>query len=771
MKYIYSFQKLHTAKNLHFGGKAEALAKLSKAGLPVPKGYAMAAEAFWEGTLQEAARMELLDFIETLPKEHTYAVRSSAIGEDGTSASFAGAYETMLDVKKQDVFQAVLDVAASLENERVSVYAKERDMETGKIAVIIQRFIAPSYAGVLFSADIITGNHGIMVGNYVRGVGEQLVSGEAKAQTFTIDAMKFHYTGNAEFAPYSKKLYQYAAKICKLCKGSQDIEWAVYKGKVQILQARPITTLCGRHEDTYAINDSLEGEYLLSKTNVGEIFTSPISPATHSILNAIFDMLGIPLIANIWGQQYANISALCSILVSFGVSKEKAYSIIADMAGNIPEQVEIPVYPFYKGVLLKKLKKVLSAPKKHADFGISKKEFCHHIAFLADKFIEDIRKIEDKQQLAAYWRENCDAYMGQVIGSIMQSVSLNVLFRTREKLEKIAGKELANELCSNCSQNGILESMKPLLGIEEMLSGKLSKEEYVAKYGHRHENELELSAPYPYENPDFPENIIEDYKNSGINVHEMKKRQEQRYKEAVEQFKSLYPKKSRWLDKTLDKFSKAAYVREDVRSQSVKLFCLMREFLLRAGVLTGIGDDIFMLYFQEVFRVLHGEEEPLKHIKERRENYEAYKSMPPFPNIIIGRFEPEKWAENPNRRTDLYQFGEENLLDEEAAVKGFPGSSGRVEGIVRVLTDISQIDSFVEGEILVTTATNIGWVRIFPKVSAIITDIGAPLSHAAIVARELGIPAVVGCGNATMCLKTGDRVVVDGTKGEIYKAT
>ena len=90
-----------------------------------------------------------------------------------------------------------------------------------------------------------------------------------------------------------------------------------------------------------------------------------------------------------------------------------------------------------------------------------------------------------------------------------------------------------------------------------------------------------------------------------------------------------------------------------------------------------------------------------------------------------------------------------------------------VEGLVRVLAEASESDQLRRGEVLVTTVTNVGWTPLFPRAAAVVTDVGAPLSHAAIVARELGIPAVVGCGNATMRLETGDRVRVDGTAGTV----
>jgi pyruvate,water dikinase len=101
-------------------------------------------------------------------------------------------------------------------------------------------------------------------------------------------------------------------------------------------------------------------------------------------------------------------------------------------------------------------------------------------------------------------------------------------------------------------------------------------------------------------------------------------------------------------------------------------------------------------------------------------------------------------------------------------IKGFAGSPGTVEGKVRILYSFDEAVDFQKGEILVTTMTNIGWTPLFPKAAAIITDLGAPLSHAAIVARELGIPAVVGCGTATTRLRTGQKVSVDGVHGVVH---
>jgi pyruvate,water dikinase len=133
----------------------------------------------------------------------------------------------------------------------------------------------------------------------------------------------------------------------------------------------------------------------------------------------------------------------------------------------------------------------------------------------------------------------------------------------------------------------------------------------------------------------------------------------------------------------------------------------------------------------------------------------------------MGKFDPVEWAADPYRRTDIYDTREQIKTGFTDLVKGLPGSAGLAEGRVRILDSPEEGDQLQPGEVLVAITTNVGWTPIFPRAAAVITDVGAPLSHAAIVARELGIPAVVGCFNATSLLKTGDRVRVDGGAGTV----
>ena len=763
--YIFKLSALPRDGALHFGGKADSLNRLIKEKLPVPEGYAIAAEAFENNELCHDAARELTELMERLSEGHTYAVRSSAIGEDGSEASFAGAYETITNVRKNDIPDAVKKVAASAKNDRVSVYADNRSQSAGRIAVVIQRFISPEYAGVLFTADPISADRSVMTGSFVRGEGEKIVSGSGSDGEFTVNVMKNEYKGAPEMKPYAMALIKLAKKIGAVYGCPQDIEWAIFRKKPYILQARPITTIFRNDKDSFLINDSLCGNYLLSKTNVGEIFLRPVSPVTYGMIAVISDTLGIPLISAVCGQLYLNISGLCSVLMAFGMSREKAFRTLSELAGGIPEGALIPVFPYDKRILLGKLGGIIRSSifkkKDNTDFG---KDFAKHIPEIANELIIGIRSANSSEELLEQWDSRCKPFFKKTLSAIVTGLSVKPLLSTREKLGKICSPELTDRLLSNSSGSGSIESLGPLLAVDDMINGRITREEYISRYGHRHTDEMELALPYPYEDPDFPDNVISDYKASGINAYELKKAQEKRYEDAVNEFVRLYPNKAAWLHRTLEKYSKAVYGREVIRSDALRLFCMIREFLLKAGSLTGLGDDIFMLYMDEISALLKGDNSAVLSIEERKKNYKAQLLMPNFPNIICGRFTPEEWKQR-GGGSGYYKYGEASADENADVIKGIAGSCGQAEGTARVMTSIDEAGELQKGEILVVPAANIGWVKVFPKAAAIVTDIGAPLSHAVIVARELGIPAVVSCQYASGTLKTGDRIRVDGTSG------
>ena len=769
MKYIFDLRTIPSDKLEKCGGKASSLSlMMQNLKMNIPSGYVITADAFRDGKITDEANAELNSVIAKLDRLKTYAVRSSAIGEDSAEGSFAGQYETITDIMVPGIRDAVNTVAASAKNARVENYKSQNGIAGEGVGVIIQRFIKADFAGVIFTSDVITGNDEKIVGNYVHGEGEKLVSGAENAEVFKIGALEYSYEGNPELEPYAKTLRKYCLAIRNFYGVPMDIEWAVAKRKVYILQARPITTLTRLVVKNYDINGTRSGLKLLTKTNVGEIFMKPVSPMTFSVLEKINEFLGLPeWLDNICGQAYMNVSVMCSLMVSFGKSREKAYDTVKDLVGGIPEGCEIPISPFDKKAFKKNLWKLFFPKEKSKLTKKQKHEMVADLHVISEELIAQIKTINSSAGLMAFWDDVLQPKLNDGLASILaeSGTSLVPLFSLRKKISGIAGEDMANRLCTGSL--GIIECMKPTLLLEDVASGKMTREEYLRECGHRSADEMELMAPRPYEDPSFIDALLKDRDATTASLRDMQERQKTSYDEALAEFKEKYPSKRKWIDKEIAKFIHANVFREDIRSKGVRIFCVFREYCLKAGELNGIGEDIFMLGYKEMFALLKGDTAALSYIPARKENFAKYLSYPSFPSLIIGRFDLEKWMEDPDRRYDYFVSGRAASDDTASDVKGFAGAAGVVTGTVRVIDDVSRIGELKHGEILVTRATNIGWTVAFHKVSAIVTDIGAPLSHAAIVAREFGIPAVVGCSNATTVLKTGDVVTVDGEKGTV----
>lgn len=210
-----------------------------------------------------------------------------------------------------------------------------------------------------------------------------------------------------------------------------------------------------------------------------------------------------------------------------------------------------------------------------------------------------------------------------------------------------------------------------------------------------------------------------------------------------------------------------ARLREAARDEITRSLWVEREWALRAGELTDLGDDVFLLTIDEVLALLTGKDVATSFIPARQKTYAGYRALPPYPMIIRGPFDPSKWVADPNRRNDIYDATDTVHVSTAGTISGFAGAAGRIEGRVRILDGPEQGNQLQPDEILVAVTTNVGWTPLFPRAAAVVTDVGAPLSHAAIVARELGIPAVVGCGSATTRLHMGDLVRVDGGQGTV----
>jgi pyruvate,water dikinase len=338
-----------------------------------------------------------------------------------------------------------------------------------------------------------------------------------------------------------------------------------------------------------------------------------------------------------------------------------------------------------------------------------------------------------------------------------------------QELKKLVGKEEADLLMTtigNISED--LESMGIIDGVAKIANGKMTKEEYLHENGHRFPYEWHLDIPRPSENPSWLDEQINVFKKNPFDLDKITENQRKRYDEAWERFKTKYPSKAQKTKKKLDDFAKLSIDREHIRSEITRSVTVIREHYLRAGELTELGEDIFLLTYEELVEILKKNQESIQYLASRREMDRKLRGLPNYPSFISGAFNPFTWSKNPNRRIDFYDSHRSDYLDEDPSIiTGNPGSGGLFEGTVRVINALDEGHLLQQGEILVTSTTNIGWTPLFPRAAAVVTDIGMPLAHAAIVAREIGIPAVVGCGTATKRLKTGDRVMVDGDQGVV----
>jgi pyruvate,water dikinase len=341
-------------------------------------------------------------------------------------------------------------------------------------------------------------------------------------------------------------------------------------------------------------------------------------------------------------------------------------------------------------------------------------------------------------------------------------------------LTALVGDVEASRLLSNLSgPTGDLECLGPLLGLAKVKDSRMSREEYKERYGHRGPHEVELSAPRPDEDLEWLEKRLAEFCQTRGDVEELLGKQRAEFEAAWRRFDMRLPKQAEAYHLRLERVALAEKNREAIRSESIRMVQVIRQFLLKVGNVMGIGDNVFFLTMNEIADFISGDRLPLSSIPARRSMHQRYCALPPYPAIIYGRFDPFQWASNPNHRSDIYDARQEKAAIirnvSTSMIKGYSGASGVVTGFVRKIESVDDCNQVQPGEILVTSITNIGWTPVFPRLAAIVTDIGAPLSHAAIVARELGIPAVVGCGNATMLLDTGDHIRVDGSSGTIEK--
>jgi len=522
-------------------------------------------------------------------------------------------------------------------------------------------------------------------------------------------------------------------------------------------------------------NDSLAGDFLWTNANFAEAISDVMTPCTWSMWQMYIAQVvpvqlpgNYPLAGNIAGRPYVNLSITASFGRVFGLDPREALHRAEGLFGRIPEDIEIPTIPISFGTVLKIfLSGLFTVRKQMRDYVRQAQTFPDTAAEWCNAMYQRIEITRDKATLAALWRNELLSYF-QCTCRMLRAVTSQFSGPTgalRRQLLDLVDEADANALLSNLRGEGALASLGPAMGLAKVSRGEMTREAYLQQYGHRGPREMELSFPRPAEDPAWLDRQLADFAKAPVDVDAMLASQRATFDVAWVRFAARFPRKAKVVERQLAEIATAAQLREATRSEATRVIGVVRAFALRAGALTGLGDDVFFLSLDEILAVLSGDTSVVAWIPARRETHARYAALPPYPALIVGHFDPFAWAADQNRRSDIYNAHALQHVARAETIKGFAGAAGIVEGIVRKLETPEEGDQFQAGEILVTMKTNVGWTPLFPRAAAVVTDVGAPLSHAAIVAREMGIPAVVGCGNATMRLKTGDRVRVDGGKG------
>ncbi|GGT20882.1 hypothetical protein GCM10010222_73500 [Streptomyces tanashiensis] len=760
---------------------------------------------FEEGPLPSALEQAISKaYAELGDGARTVAVRSSATAEDLPDLSFAGQQDTYLNITGQSaLLEAVRRCWASLWTDRALAYRARAGIahEDVSLAVVVQELVAADAAGVMFTVDPLGGRADRLVVNAAWGLGEAVVSGLVTPDTLVVDratlavveeriAAKEVMTvptadGTTEQpvpadlreAPVlttaeAGELARLGLAIEELYGEPRDVEWAREAGSFRILQARPITTVAAPRPEVW--NDSTGTDSLWTSANLGEAVPDVMTPATWSFVKAFMgDVMvgagleGRPMYGNIGGRFYMNLSVTATLAAAFGQGRKfaRANELVF---GRLPDGMTIPLLPASRlRVWRDTLGEAFAVMSRIRANGKQLPAFLEEAPERCGELRARVAAAANAGDLSALWEAEIAPYFRRCCHMLQAATRQggDTLVKVRGSLESLVGEQDADLMTTGLGDDGQLASMGPLLALERLARGETDRDTYSRTYGHRGPHEFEVSLPRPADDPEWIDRQLAALGTVEEDAALRLARQATARAAAWDRLAAAHPRRVAGLRAEVDGWAASARLREAARTEVARVFWLLRTFVLRAGEVSGAGDELFFLSREEILTVLGGDRTPLAAVPARRAAYEGYRALPTYPTLIRGEFDPQTWAADPNRRADV--FDAQDTTPATDTVAGSPASGGVVEGVARVVATVEEGEVIRPGEILVTTVTNIGWTPLFTRISAIVTDVGANLSHASIVARELGIPAVVGCGNATTRIRTGDRIRVDGGRGTV----
>ena len=838
------------------GGKTANLAVLFQAGIPVPRGFCVTTAAFDLFLASCSRRTELFNLLAKCSgsdtgritelsreirfclaevcvpevvkdavlcawrepgEEQSFAVRSSATVEDAAGMSFAGQFDSILNVRGADaLLDAIKTCWLSLFSERALVYLARQRMPAEKVrmAVLVQEMVDASHAGVVFTADPLTGATDRFVVECVSGLGEGLVQGTIQPERTVVEKR----TGRVLASPENELLSSATLKnLCDLARqterlfGSpQDIEWAQRDGNLFLLQSRPITTKAPAR--------TWEDRQIWSNFNTGEIAPDVMAPITWSlwqsflggaVLRSTSRLLGAdarraPLVGLVAGRLYFNANTPMAALKPFsfllksapdaglalGGGQVEAYRqvlalppedlpdlgfrwpkyilswprILFDLITHLPRQGEAWIARF----------KVRTDELVRLDLGaMSTPElahFCIRVFREALKgwdllyFLVPAAALPVLKKACRDWLGEPEPALGYRLFSALGGLPTAEAGLALWRLAVLARADRDTETAV-CSEGDWPQIRATLQRAESGRRFLAAWDTFMAEHGHHCRGELELFNARWSETPDYILGVVRGYLRS-IGQSDPLENQRQLAGERewlTEQCRRrLKNPIKRWIFSwSLRRAQKLAVFREELKNQVVRQLAFMRRVLLLLGQRLheqgslSCRDDIFFLEISELEPVATGNAsfDWRERIALRRREYEENLKLTP-PPFVVGKFDPNAPAW-PVANADA------KLLE------GIPVSPGIVTGPARVILRADKHEQVLAGEILIAPFTDPAWSPYFITAAGLVVEQGGILSHGSIVAREYGLPAVTNVAGATRVIRTGDLVRVDGNRGRV----
>ncbi|MDQ8738371.1 phosphoenolpyruvate synthase [Paenibacillus sp. LHD-38] len=765
-------------------------------------------------------------YLSQIGDEHAYAVRSSATAEDLPHASFAGQQDTYLNIiGKEAIMQHISKCWASLFTDRAVIYRMQNGFDHSQVylSVIVQRMVFPQASGILFSADPITSNRKLLSIDASFGLGEALVSGLVSADCYRVQdgeivdkriaTKKIAIYGRKEGGTETKQIDPDQQKTQTLTEQQilllartgrqieayfgcpQDIEWCLVDDTFYIVQSRPITTLYPIPE----VNDQENHVYI----SVGhqQMMTDPIKP-----LGLSFYLLITPApMRKAGGRLFVDVTHMLASPVSretFLNTLGKSDPLIEDAFMTLIERDFIKSLPddrkelspdnISKGMSyagfqaqIENDPAIVSDLIKNSQTSIE--ELKQNIqtksgADLFDFILEDIQELKkilfDPQSSkvfmtamnASSWiNEKMYEWLGEknAVDTLSQSVPNNITSEMGLALLDVADvirpyPEVIDYL-QHVKDDNFLDELVKFDGGQETQDAIYA---YLNKYGMRCAGEIDISRTRWSEKPiTLVPMILSNIKNFEPNAGN--RRFEQGRKEALEKEQEILDRlkqlpdgeqKAEETKRVISLIRNFIGYREYPKYGMINRYFVYKQALLKeaeqlvqANVIHE-KEDIYYLTFEELHEVVRTNKLDYQIISKRKDDYKFFEKLTP-PRVITSDGE-----------IIAGEYKRENLPDK--AIVGLPVSTGVIEGRARVIINMEDAD-LEDGDILVTAFTDPGWTSLFVSIKGLVTEVGGLMTHGAVIAREYGLPAVVGVENATKLIKDGQRIRVHGTEGYV----